>query len=186
VTARWLTVASAALAWFIAERSAWAYPVEIYWGSDLGWGSVVCCGAMAIPWLLILALAQWDNKRLRWGLLLTALACAAAIVPARRSAVTHVVTAVSERELRVDLRQSGRPVRVGRERVAVTQVWCAVRRSESCDREGENCNDVFDDALLRDGMLWVPQGSGNYTNIGVAHGRCQQLAAYGIRQQPGP
>lgn len=179
--------ASAALGWVIAGAPAWAYPVEIYRCVDMGLGGTAAlCGVVLVPTLLVLAIARWERRWLRWVFLLLALAAPVALVLAYRSRSERVVVAVSARELRVDLHRSGVLVGVGRELIPVARVRCVVYQYESCDSEGENCSDRFGAELRRDGRELVDRESMNYADIAVARGRCLQLAAYGIRPQEGP
>lgn len=181
--ARRLAASAAGVAWAVAGAPASAFPVEIFRGLEPGWGSVACCAAFAIPMILLLALALWDERGVRSGLLVAAVACGVVIVPAWRSSVTHVVVAVSASELRVDLHPQGSPVRIGRERVPAAQVRCLIYKHESCDKDGENCRDVFSVDLMRDGRSLVPLGSETFDDVAAARGRCRPLAAYGIRME---
>ena len=183
--ARWLAVASVALAWAIAGASAWAFPVEIYRSpDDPGLGATAAIfGVVLAPTFLLLALGDWDRRWLRWVFLLLGIAGPVSLVLALRSSGSRVVVAVSARALRVDLHQSGSPVRVGRERISAARVRCVVSQHESCDWEGENCSDFFRVDLMLGRRELAP--STTHGTIDMARGQCAQLAAYGIRMEEG-
>jgi hypothetical protein len=182
VRAHWLAVASVALAWAIAGELAWAFPVEIYRAESDDWlWCGVGCPAIAAIVLLIVSFEQWHEKSTQWVLILLLSACAGMCVYAFTWRATHIVVAVSPRELRVDLRPYGRPVQVGRERINAAQVRCVVRPDTVCETDGSGCDESFDVTLMLGRRSLAP--STTHSTIGMARGQCAQLAAYGIRME---
>lgn len=107
-------------------------------------------------------------------------ACAAAVVYDWRTNAEHVVVAVSPRELRVDLRSSGRPVQRGRERIDPARVRCVVRADSVCESDGQ-CEESFDVQRMLGTRSLVPTNT--YDSAGEARGKCAALAAFGIRTE---
>lgn len=175
--------ARAALAFTITSDVVWAYPTEIYRATDPSTGAsyvLCCCGGLAIPAILYVAALQWNNPRVRWGLIVAVLAYASVVIATWRPAEERVVRVVSAHQLRVDVEPIGRPPRVGRQRFDIAEVTCVVRHVDSCDNDN-NCEEYFVAELKRGGREFVPTERAHHTSAASARARCDALEVYGIR-----
>lgn len=168
----------------LSTSAACAYPVTLYTGYDPGNNIFGICAAMAILPLLLFGIASAFNRQgspgFTVGVMLIIFACVGVMFRSCGSGAHHVVTAVSSRALRVSVEpESG--ARGSSRVVPTSEVECVVGAYESCDREGENCEDRYTAVLLHRGAFLTPWETRTFTSAQEANARCASLAPYGIR-----